>query len=121
MAKTEIILGEVGGKEPFVVLDRGNSGYVDTYIANNDAKKYKYVKLMTSAEYTTYSGDSDVAAYINTTSATLRIDNDSSKTFALSTTPKLISELNLTDNKSSTLRIGSLSAWTGYAAMFYND
>ena len=84
------------------------------------AKKYKYVKMLTQADYQTYSGDSVVATFITTTSATLRIDNAVSSV-TLSTTPTLVSSLNMSDDMSSYVRIGSISAWSGFAAMFYND
>ena len=94
-----------GGIEPLVFYARGGNNFCQCAIKQEIINKYKYIKLMTQAEYATYLPDITFGSSgnnipsINTTSVTAYYnDNGTSYTQGtLSTTDVATSSLNLDD------------------------
>ena len=116
--------GGGGVVEPLVVFAREiNSGMASIVLPNSVVSQYKYAKLMTSAEYSTYAGGTaeaaNAATFVTKTSCKWYTNAYGGATnITLSTTPTLISNVTL----------GSMSSFQnedggelGFALMLYNE
>lgn len=118
MWQKAVTVGGGGGKEPFVAIVRANGGNSQYFIDNSILKKYKYIRLLTAAEYNTMFSVSYGTEDITITSVTFWVNRTTQTT--LDTTQKSMASLNLTDGDYCVATY-SHSGWGGYAIALYDD
>ena len=120
MAITSCIKGgSGGGKGPFVAIVRVNGGNSQYFIDNSILKKYKYIRLLTAAEYNAMFSVTYATEDVTIGSVTFWVNRSTSDTLT-TTTPKSIASLGLTDGDYCVTTY-SHSGWGGYAVALYDD